>query len=208
MCGFLCVIDNCLLSHLPWRWWWLLRALLFQVKFAASASCESLLEMHNLRPHPRSTESESALLPKLQVNHLCVNIWEALVFKGPTSWEPSFIPPWYMVQFSSVQSLSHVHLSVAHGLQHTRPPCPSPATGVHSDSCPLSRWCYPMPGSSPGWTQGFPREDSVGERIVKGERQRLELTGLRRKPVKPVTSGLHWPRRPQAPSQIAESAPP
>ena len=25
-----------------------------------------------------------------------------------------------------------------HELQHTRPPCPSPTPGVHSDSCPLS----------------------------------------------------------------------
>ena len=25
-----------------------------------------------------------------------------------------------------------------HGLQHARPPCPSPALGVYSNSCPLS----------------------------------------------------------------------
>ena len=30
-----------------------------------------------------------------------------------------------------------------HGLQHTRPPCPSPTPGVYSKSCPLSRWCHP-----------------------------------------------------------------
>ena len=30
-----------------------------------------------------------------------------------------------------------------HELQHTRPPCPSPTPGVHSDSCPSSRWCHP-----------------------------------------------------------------
>ena len=35
-----------------------------------------------------------------------------------------------------------------HGLQHTRPPCPSPTPGVHSDSCPLSRWCHPTSSSS------------------------------------------------------------
>ena len=28
-----------------------------------------------------------------------------------------------------------------HGLQHSRPPCPSPIPGVYSNSCPLSRWC-------------------------------------------------------------------
>ena len=27
--------------------------------------------------------------------------------------------------------------------QHARPPCPSPTPGVHSNSCPLSRWCHP-----------------------------------------------------------------
>ena len=27
-----------------------------------------------------------------------------------------------------------------HGLQHARPPCPSPAPGVYLNSCPLSRW--------------------------------------------------------------------
>ena len=29
-----------------------------------------------------------------------------------------------------------------HELQHARPPCPSPTPGVHSNSCPLSRWCH------------------------------------------------------------------
>ena len=30
-----------------------------------------------------------------------------------------------------------------HGLQHARPPCPSPTPGVYPKSCPLSRWCHP-----------------------------------------------------------------
>ena len=30
-----------------------------------------------------------------------------------------------------------------HGLQHVRPPCPSPTPGVYWNSCPLSRWCHP-----------------------------------------------------------------
>ena len=30
-----------------------------------------------------------------------------------------------------------------HGLQHTRPPCPSPTPGACSNSCPLSRWYHP-----------------------------------------------------------------
>ena len=31
-----------------------------------------------------------------------------------------------------------------HGLQHARPPCPSPTSGVNSNSCPLSWWCHPL----------------------------------------------------------------
>ena len=31
----------------------------------------------------------------------------------------------------------------SHGLQHVRPPCPSPTPGVYSGSCPLSQWCHP-----------------------------------------------------------------
>ena len=41
-----------------------------------------------------------------------------------------------------------------HGLQHTRPPCPSPTPRVYSNSCPLSQWCHPTthPLSSPSPT--------------------------------------------------------
>ena len=35
-----------------------------------------------------------------------------------------------------------------HGLQHTRPPCPSPTPRVYSNSCPLSQWCHPTISSS------------------------------------------------------------
>ena len=35
-----------------------------------------------------------------------------------------------------------------HGLHHTRLPCPSPTPGVHPNSCPSRRWCYPTISSS------------------------------------------------------------
>ena len=34
------------------------------------------------------------------------------------------------------------------GLQHARPPCPSPNPRVYSNSCPLSWWCHPTISSS------------------------------------------------------------
>ena len=52
--------------------------------------------------------------------------------------------------FSWVQ-LSHSVVSDSlrpHGLQHDRPPCPSPAPGVYSNSCSLSWWCHPTISSS------------------------------------------------------------
>ena len=35
-----------------------------------------------------------------------------------------------------------------HELQHTRPPCPSPTPGDHSNSRPSSQWCHPAISSS------------------------------------------------------------
>ena len=56
----------------------------------------------------------------------------------------------HQYSISSVQfSLSVLSNSLRpHELQHTRPPCPSPTPGVHSDSRPSSRWCHPAISSS------------------------------------------------------------
>ena len=52
------------------------------------------------------------------------------------------------VQFNSVaQSCPTLSLR-PHELQHTKPPCPSPAPGVHSNPRPLSQWCHPAISSS------------------------------------------------------------
>ena len=52
--------------------------------------------------------------------------------------------------FSSVQfSRSVMSDSLRpHGLQHARPPCPSPLPRAYSNSCPWSRWCHPTISSS------------------------------------------------------------
>ena len=56
----------------------------------------------------------------------------------------------YKLSISSVQfSCSVVSDSLwPHELQHTRPPCPSPTPGVHSNARPSSRWCHPAISSS------------------------------------------------------------
>ena len=69
-----------------------------------------------------------------------VKAWAADSGKVPTP-----VPRLCSVQFS----LSVVSDSLQpHGLQHARPPCPSPTPIVYSNSCPLSRWCHPTISSS------------------------------------------------------------
>ena len=52
------------------------------------------------------------------------------------------------VCFSLVQSLSRVQLFGPYGLQHARPPYPSPTPRPCSNPCPSSRWCHPTISSS------------------------------------------------------------
>ena len=55
------------------------------------------------------------------------------------------LPAYFVVQFShSVVSDS----LWPHESQHARPPCPSPAPGVYSNSCPSSWWCHSAISSS------------------------------------------------------------
>ena len=69
------------------------------------------------------------------------------------------------VYISSVRSLGCVWLFVTHGLQHARPPCPSPTPGVYTNSCLLSRWCHPTISSSvvpfSSCSQSFPASGSL-----------------------------------------------
>ena len=62
----------------------------------------------------------------------------------------------YLKKFSTsliISSVQFSHSVMSNSLeacesQHTRPPCPSPTSGVYSNSCPLSRWCHPAISSS------------------------------------------------------------
>ena len=53
--------------------------------------------------------------------------------------------------FVQLRQFSHSVVSNSlqpHGRQHTRPPCPSPTPGAHSNSCSSSWWYYPAIPSS------------------------------------------------------------
>ena len=59
---------------------------------------------------------------------------------------------WYKVIISlSVSQFSRSVVSDSlrpHGLEHARPPCPSPTPRACSNSCPSSQWCHPTISSS------------------------------------------------------------
>ena len=58
------------------------------------------------------------------------------------------------LHFAGYQSVSQFSCSVMsdslwpHGLQHARPPCPSPTPRIYSNSCPSHQWCHPTISSS------------------------------------------------------------
>ena len=67
-------------------------------------------------------------------------VWNSFILKGKQN-----IALEHSVQFSrSVMSNS----LQPHESQLSRPPCPSPTSGAHSDSRPSSQWCHPAISSS------------------------------------------------------------
>ena len=87
------------------------------------------------------------------INHVSYRMWT----ESSAAWfgvmisrkkpECLLVKGWLHVQVHIYQSVSSVAQSCPtlrpHGLQHARPPCPSPTPRACSDSCPLSQWCHP-----------------------------------------------------------------
>jgi len=64
------------------------------------------------------------------------------------------------VEIPSVSQFSHSVVSDSlwpRESQHARPLCPSPTPKVHSNPCPLSRWCHPTISSSVIPFSSFPQ---------------------------------------------------
>ena len=69
-------------------------------------------------------------------------------------------PKFHQFQFSHSVMANSLR---PHGLQHAKPPCPSPTPGVYSNSCPLSQWYRPTISSSVvpfSCLQSFPASES------------------------------------------------
>ena len=109
-----------------------------------------------------------------------------------TTLQPSLQPILFiLLHFSNSTSVSSIQLSRSvvsdslwpHGLQHARPPCPSPIPGVHSNSCPLSRWCHPAISSSvvpfSSCPQSLPESGSFPmSQLFAWGRQSIGVSGL------------------------------
>ena len=95
----------------------------------------------------------SFLLNEMLVHDLCTFFcgivwfffyWFRKVFLKNILW--ILIISWLYYMFSKYFPM--VSVLQPHGLKHTRLPCPSPAPGACSHSCPSSRWCHPTISSS------------------------------------------------------------
>ena len=95
-----------------------------------------------------------------EVSQLCLTCSDPMDCSLPG---PSFhgifcarVLEWLAIAFSilfSICSVQFIHSVMSdslrpHELQQARPPCPSPTSGVHSNSRLSSRWCHPAISSS------------------------------------------------------------
>ena len=89
------------------------------------------------------------------------------------SWKFFFFFPWILGNAVGVFPTHSVRFSCSvvsdslwpRGLQHARPPCPSPTPRAYSNSCLSSRWCHPTSSSSAApfssRLQSFPASGSL-----------------------------------------------
>ena len=94
----------------------------------------------NISDKARAQAWRAAALSNYQLSCFSINRAQVKIFVFVVgTWVPSSVHFSHLVMYDSLQP---------HGLQHARPPCPSPTPGVYSNSCPLSLWCHPTISSS------------------------------------------------------------
>ena len=108
-------------------------------KITADSDCSHVIKRHLLLGRKAMTTVDNILKSRTITLPTNVHLVKAMVFPvvmyGCESWTVK-----KRLQFSSVESLSHVQPLRPHGLQHARPPCQSPTPRAYSNWCPLSRW--------------------------------------------------------------------
>ena len=115
--------------------------------FIIWATREAVVYMSHISLFKYWSHSEKKKIQLFKREGTYVYLWliHVDVWQKPTQYCKATI-----LQFGSVQfSRSVVSNSLwPHESQYTRPPCPSPTPGVHSNSCPSSQWCHPAISSS------------------------------------------------------------
>ena len=132
------------LYHAPnLDWWFISHMIIYMFK------CPSPISSH-LHPLPQSPKDCSV--------HLC--LFCSLAYRVIVTF---FLNSIYLrtVQFSSVTQSC---LTLCNP-KHAGPPCPSPTPGVHSNSCPSSRWCHPAISSSVIFLSSCPQSDPLATSI-------------------------------------------
>ena len=121
----------------------------------------------------------NGVLLKVMENRFLFSSQGSPVSQKPKAWVP--VPAWRLIGcvpwaqttpfcWASVFSSAQFSCSVMsdslqpRGLQHARPLCLSPTSGVHPNLCPSSRWCHPAISSSvfpfSSHLQSFPASES------------------------------------------------
>ena len=106
----------------------------------------------------------------------------------------------FTCKFSSAQfSRSVVSDSLQpHGLQHSRPPCPSPTPGVYTSSCPSSRWCHPaisssvVPFSNPSQNHGLFQWVSSSHQVAQILEFQLQHQSFQWTPRTDISFRMDW----------------
>ena len=101
-----------------------------------------------------------------------VNFWK-LCKRKKSCFVFQLVPPSPSLAMSIREQHSNIYIQFSHSvvpnslqpheLHHARPPWPSPTLGVHSNSCPSSRWCHPAISSSVIPFSSFPQSLPASE---------------------------------------------
>jgi len=117
--------------------------------------------------------AEAHFRDKEKINVLWQSRWERTLKENGYMYLYGWAPSLFTWNYHNIVNRLSVQFSLVaqscptlrpYGLQQARPPCPSPTSGVYSNSCPLSWWCHPTISSSvipfSSCSQSFPASGS------------------------------------------------
>ena len=97
-----------------------------------------LSRSRKIKSQKNKSNRQITIFPRYICKFLNCELTELYVWKSSRKWLSS-------AQFSYLVMSDSLR---PHGLQHARPPCPSPTSRAYPNSCPLSWWCHPTISSS------------------------------------------------------------